>query len=103
VDVNWKADLDIVLAIKGKFAAGLTTTLNVAITNFEFAGSFRLTLNPLFNVLPIVGRCSVTMVKTPYINYQVRYTWPGVFVRARTGGVLQCHSVTVRGIMVPAV
>jgi hypothetical protein len=31
VDVNWKADLDIVLAIKEKFAAGLTTTLNVTL------------------------------------------------------------------------
>lgn len=69
--VNWRGDPDIVIAVTGGRALA-NRTFNVALTNLEFQGKFRITIKPLLNVLPCIGGMNLMLVSEPYINYELR-------------------------------
>ena len=47
-------------------------TFNVALTNLEFQGKFRICIKPLLPVLPCIGGMNLMLVSEPYINYELR-------------------------------
>jgi Ca2+-dependent lipid-binding protein len=69
--VSWRGDPDIVIAVTGGRSLA-NRTFNVALTNLEFQGKFRICIKPLLNVLPCIGGMNLMLVSEPYINYELR-------------------------------